>query len=122
MKVLTAIGIVLLGLLLFYAYAAGRSERIARFINFKMDLKSSQLERQASGTFTNRSGLSTISAWTNQYLIGGTNYQCELVGENDGFTNWGTLAITTNGVFLWIDRKHGVIPLLGPGRTLPPEL
>jgi hypothetical protein len=57
---------------------------------------------------------------TNRYVVGGTNYWCELCGEHEEFSDRGALAITTNDIFLWVDRKHGVIPLVH--NSFPPGI
>lgn len=122
MKLFTVIGVLLLALVLFYLYAAGRSDRVAKFISFRNDLKDAHLQLKLNGGFTNHSKYTRVYAWTNEYAIGGTNYQCEFAGENGEFTSRGTLAITTNEVFLWIDKKGGVVPLIRRNTALPPGL
>lgn len=122
MKALAGIGIVLLALAVFYLYAASRSERIARFINFRNDLKDAHAQLHTFGKFTNRSRDTSINVCTNLYAIGGTNYQCEFAGENQRFANHGRLAITTNEVFVWLDNKGRAIPLLRRDTALPPGL
>jgi hypothetical protein len=121
-KRFVAIATALLTLALLYIYAAGRSERIAKFINYKNDLKDAHLELHLGGSFANHYNHTVVHVFTNYYVIDGTNYQCEFVGENEDFKNWGRLAITTNQVYLWIDKKQRVTPLLNHNTTLPPEL
>jgi hypothetical protein len=50
-----------------------------------------------------------VYSFTNTYVVGGTNYSCELAGENQWFTKDGRLAITTNQLFLWIDKVAGAV-------------
>ena len=120
MKLVIAIGMLMLALVVFYLYAAGRSDRIAKFITFRNDLKNAHLQLKLHGGFTNHFNYTRVYAWTNEYAIGGTNYQCEFAGENEEFANRGTLAITTNEVFLWINKTGGVFPLIRRDTALPP--
>jgi hypothetical protein len=110
--------------LLIYCYAEGRSEKRARFINFINDLKLADHDLRHYGSYTNQSKYSKIYACTNFYTVGGTNYQCEFCGEMEEFSNQGTLAISTNQIFIWIDKKRGVVPLLRQDSrsTFPPGI
>lgn len=109
-KPLVIIGALLLALAGFYIYAAGRAERNARLINFKNDLKDAQLRLRDGEGFTNRYRYTRVYLFTNMVVIGGTNYYCELAGENRWFADRGPLAITTNQLFLWVGRGTGAVP------------
>ncbi len=37
--------------------------------------------------------------------IGGTNYQCVLAAKFENHWGRGSLALTTNGVFIWLDEQ-----------------
>ena len=106
------VGSLLAAFLLLFCYAAGRAETRAKFINFMNDLKQADYELRHYGSFTNQFRYSRVYACTNCYTVGGVDYWCEFCGEQEEFSNRGTLAITTNQVFIWIDKKRGVIPLL----------
>jgi len=106
------VGALFFGFLLFFVYASGRAETRAKFINFMNDLKEAHYELQHYGSFTNQFRHSRVYSWTNCYVVGGTNYWCEFRGEHEEFRDRGFLVITTNQIFLWIDKKQGVIPLL----------
>jgi hypothetical protein len=114
----------LLAILLVLVYAHGRAEIRAKFINLMNDVKYADYELRQYGSFTNHSQYTRVYACTNRYTVGGTDYWCELCGGNGEFGDRGTLAITTNQTFLWIDNKHGVISLIlqGPQMTLPPGI
>src|SRR5687768_9800683 len=43
---------------------------------------------------------------TNVVTIGGTQYQCYAGVSGGKFYDHGTLAITTNQIFIWLDRKR----------------
>ncbi len=94
------------------------------FINFMNDMKEADYELRHYGSFTNQFLHSKVYACTNCYTIGGTNYRCEFCGEHEWFRDRGTLAITTNQIFIWIDKKHGVIPMLRGNShlTFPPGI
>jgi len=113
------LGGLLAAFLLLFFYEAGRAETRARFINTMNDLKEAHIELQKYGAYTNQSRYETVYPYTNRFVVDGTDYQCEFAAECDEFTNRGFLTITTNKVFVWVDKKHGVIPLLRP-RTFPP--
>ena len=109
-KPLAIVGALLLALAGFYIYAAGRAERNARLINFKNDLKDAQLRLREGEGLTNRYRHTRVYSFTNTFVIGGTNYYCELAAENEWFADRGPLAITTNQLFLWVGREAGAVP------------
>ena len=94
-------------LAVFYLFAAGRSDRNAHLIDFKNDLKDAQLRLLDGEGLRNRYPGTRVFSFTNTYAVGGTNYYCELAGENEWFIKEGRLAITTNQLFLWIDKPAG---------------
>ena len=108
-KPLIIVGALLLALAGFYIYAAGRAERNARLINFRNDLKDAQLRLRGGESLTNRYRDTRVYLFTNTLVIGGTNYYCELAGENERFASRGPLAITTNQLFVWVRRERGVV-------------
>jgi hypothetical protein len=94
----------------FYIYAAGRAERTARLVSFRNELKDAQLRLRKGEELTNRYRHTRVYSFTNTLVIGGTNYYCELAGENEWFADWGPLAITTNQLYLWVRRAAGAVP------------
>jgi hypothetical protein len=86
-------------------------------VHFLNDVKEGQMELRTCGAITNKFMRSRVYPCTNSFVVAGTNYQCEVCADRDEFKT-GTLAIATNGVWLWIDRKRGAIPLVG--RLFPP--
>lgn len=101
---LVFVGALVLALAGIYIYAAGRAERNARFVQFTMNLKDAQLRLHAGEVLTNSYQDTHVYVFTNRYVFGGTNYNCELAGENKWFADRGPLAITTNQLFLWVNQ------------------
>lgn len=97
---------------LFFAYSYGNAYRRAKFITTMNDLHEAHIEAERDGAFTNHFKNINIYSYTNRYVVEGINYQCEFAAERAEFRNQGFLAITTNQVFVWIDKKRGVIPLI----------
>ena len=52
--------------------------------------------------------------YTNRFTIDGTIYQCEYAAKRAEFKDRGFLTITTNQIFVWVDRKGGLTPLVEP--------
>jgi hypothetical protein len=115
---------VVLVLFLLLLHGLATSDRRAEFINMTSDLLEAHVEFQHDGSFTNHFRYTDISYCTNQFVVAGTTYQCEFTAERDQFGNFGVLAITTNQVFVWIDKKRGVLPLFSRGTPVkfPPGL
>jgi hypothetical protein len=98
--------VVLVGFVLLHGQAS--SERRARFINVANMLLEAHLELQHDGAFTNHFRDTDITSVSNVFVVGGTNYQCEFTAANDEFRDYGLLAITTNQIVIWIDKKQQV--------------
>ncbi len=104
---------------------AGKGSHRARFVLAMSELRQANAELQKHGTFTNRLQGDTVYPYTNRFMIGATVHQCGLAVESVDLhlRKRGILAITTNEVFVWVDREHGVMPLgTGPAFTFPPGL
>jgi hypothetical protein len=119
MKILVAILVVVAVVLFVLLHSLAKSESRARFINTMNDLKEAHLELQSYGTFTNHFRDASVYLYTNRLTIDGTDYQCEFALESDEFRERGLLTITTNEIFVWIDKKQGLIPL-SRQRFFPP--
>ena len=104
---------VLVAAFLVFASAEARGDRRSQFISAINGLREAQIELHQSGGFTNYSKNMTVYLYTNRVTFDGSNYQCEFAVENDWLKDRGLLTITTNEVFVWIDKKRGVIPLGG---------
>jgi hypothetical protein len=103
------------------AFGEARGDRRSQFVSAVNALGEAHIELHQYGEFTNYSHNMTVYPYTNQVVADGTDYQCELAVENDWLKDRGVLTITTNEVFVWIDKKRGVIPLGGLRTfTFPP--
>ena len=109
-KALILIGALLIALAAFYIYAGGRAVRNAHLINFRNVLRDAQIRLRAGEGLTNRYRGTRVYFFTNLVVLGGTNYYCELAGENEWFPDLGPLAITTNQLFLWVGKPKGRVP------------
>ena len=103
-------GIVLLILFLglcTIAYLYGVSLRNAAIIEGRMDLKMAAKDYVEHGYVTNY-GARSYQVWlsTNVVNIGGTQYQCFITTTNDKFYDEGSLAMTTNQMFIWQDNTR----------------
>ena len=121
MKIFLAVVVVLVLLAFVLLHGLASGERRARFINTMAALKEAHYELQKDGGFTNYFRNMNVYPYTNQLSVAGTNFQCEFAVESDEFRARGFLTITTNEVFVWVDKKRGVIPLVSP-RTFPPGI
>src|SRR5436190_14774509 len=104
------IGLVILVLFLALctvAYLYSISLRHAGIIEGRMSLKMAAKDYAEHGYVTNY-GSTGYDVWlsTNTVTIGGTQYHCFVTTTNAKFGDEGSLAMTTNQVFIWLDRKR----------------
>jgi hypothetical protein len=121
MKTFITVVLLLTLFFLLFLYGSASAERRARFLNTKIALLEAHIELQRNGGFTNYFRDINVYPCTNQITFDSTNYQCEFAVESEEFRQRGFLTITTNGVFFWVDKKYGLIPLVRP-KTYPPGL
>ena len=117
MKILVAIVVlVLLALLIFiFPPLESRVDHRAWLTNSKVALREADTELHKFGAFTNYySQYITVHSYTNRFIVDGTNYQCELAAECERLKYRGFLTITTNQIFIWVDKKGGLTPLVAP--------
>jgi hypothetical protein len=109
----------------FFHFVARGSHR-ARFIIAMNELREAHAELQKYGAFTNRLRDDTVYPFTNRFEIEGTVYQCEFAAIESAdlyVRHRGFLKITTNEVFVWVDKERGVMPLgSGSAFRFPPGL
>jgi len=118
--VIAAVVLVVLAVIfLSLVYDQSSVDRRAWLIQTKASLKEADMELQKFGAFTNHFPYMTIYPYTNRFIIDGTNYQCEFAAECARLPDRGFLTITTNQLFIWVDKKGGAIPLVGT-RFFPP--
>jgi hypothetical protein len=104
------VGIILLILFLglcTIAYLYSISLRQAGIIEGRLTLKMAARDYSEHGYVTNY-GARTMQVWlsTNVATIGGTQYQCFITTTNGKFYDEGSLAMTTNQIFIWLDSKR----------------
>ena len=109
--------VILLGLL------SGRSLRGAGLIEGRWMLKLALRDYREIGYLTNYSTSYSISPLTNSVRVSGTDFHCFAKLSGGKFHTDGVLAMTTNGVFIWIDAERpakviepGYVPPIFPPR------
>lgn len=113
-------GVLLLGVLgvCFGAYSYGVALRNAAILSGRSDLKQAHLSLEQDGYITNRSRNSQVWRSSNVVSLASGSYECFLTVRSDRFMNEGTLAMTTNEVFIWLDAKRG--PKIIDAKYRPP--
>jgi len=113
---------IVVGLLLAYvlaAYLYGRNLRYSGIIEGRYFLKLASKDFAQYGRIESFSSTG-FRVWlsTNRPSIGGTQYQCYVEIAADKFFDEGTLAMTTNETFIWLDRVRPP-KVLGPSYRPP---
>ena len=119
MKTFAALALVSVVLVMGLLYVLATADNRAKFTGTKRLLIEAHLELQTYGAFTNHFRDVNLYPYTNLFSAGDATYQCEFAAERAEFKGRGFLTITTNRVFVWVDKERGIIPLDG-SRTLPP--
>jgi hypothetical protein len=119
MKILVALVVLVILVLAVFIFMPreSRVDRRAWLTISKVSLRDADTELRKFGAFTNHPPASEyvrVYPYTNRFTIDGTDYQCELAAECERLTNRGFLTITTNQIFVWVDKTHGLVPLVGP--------
>ena len=91
----------------FVAYSYGIALRNSALISGKNDLRQASIHYAQHGYVTNYSRHSQVWRSSNVVSIAGAPYECSFTVRSEKFNHEGTLAMTTNGVFIWLDAKHG---------------
>lgn len=89
-------------------YVYGISLHNAGIVQARFNLKMAYKDYLGHGYVTNNWRSSGYQVWlsTNIATIGGTQYQCFITARDSKFYDEGTLAMTTNQVFIWLDAKR----------------
>ena len=98
-----------------FSYFHSKSIDRARLLNSKSDLLYAQKQLRENGAITNASRHTQIESLRTQLSVDGVDFVSELVGHLPGYTNAGHLLLTTNGVFIWMDKASGPIIVGGAG-------
>jgi hypothetical protein len=113
-----AIGLALLGGFLILLVLPLQAERRVSVVVGEGALASAYKDYTNSGFLTNDSASYQVWLSSNMVTIGGTQYPCLLELRSDRFSDAGTLAMTTNRTFIWLDR-HGPAKIVNPGYKPP---
>jgi len=106
-KWVSIVFVIMLLALCIIAYLYSISLRYAGIIEGRMSLKMAENDFLEHGYVTNyASRFQQVWLATNVVSIEGTQYQCFIATVNDLFRGEGTLAMTTNHVFIWLDNKR----------------
>jgi hypothetical protein len=79
----------------------------AAIFNARAFLQDAYGSYQRTGTLPQPDGNAHVRAVTTMVAVGATNYQAVLALDWPYFSGEGTLAVTSNQVFLWLDNKRG---------------
>jgi len=121
MKILIALVVLVVLVLAVFIIMPGESRVDRRaWLTISMGaLRDADTEIHKFGAFTNHPPTSSyvrVFSYTNRLTIDGTDYQSELAAECERLTNRGFLTITTNQIYVWIDTKGRLVPLIGARR------
>ncbi len=106
-RVITVVLVLVLLSLLALAILHGQSERTAYMREHRYMLKIAAEDLATNGYVTNVwSSSAHFSRSTNVIQVAGTEYQCYAEVEGGQFGDEGVLFVTTNQVFIWLDRKQ----------------
>ena len=97
------------------AYLQSRSLWHAGVLYSRLELRRALKDLQETGGLRDYGNKDRPFIFTNVVEIGGTNYRCAVAYDDFKFYGAGFLAATTNGVFIYLDKKHGprLIPAEG---------
>ena len=106
MKRIAIAGFVVLAsaVLFVFLYAHSLSIDRALLIASANELWEAERQLQQNGVLTNRVRVQTF---TNQVTVGTTVFQCVLVATAPQLEDAGSLVASTDGTFIWIDKKTG---------------
>jgi hypothetical protein len=112
MKYAVIIFIALVAGLFAFAYFMARSDRHARIVYSRFELRRALQDLQETGGLRAHTNSLSIDIphpflFTNIVTVDGTNYRCAVAYDDPIIHNAGFLAATTNGVFIFFDKKRG---------------
>jgi hypothetical protein len=120
----TALGVLALCIALFlgFSYFHNKSIDRAHLVNTANELLIAHKQMHRHGAVTNASPSTRVYGFTNRVTVGEVGFNCELAADVPGLTNFGTLAITTDGTLIWIDQRTGPSIVRRPdGKFTTPE-
>ena len=115
MKWAIIIVLVLIAGLCTLAYLQSRSLWHAGVLYSRLELRRALKDLQETGGLRDYGNSVRPFIFTNIVIVGGTNYRCAVAYGDPKFYGAGFLAATTNGPFIYLDKKHGprLIPAEG---------
>ena len=101
----------------FVGFSSFHSKSIDRalLVHSKSALLEAQRQLHEHGSVTNKSRNTTLEVRRERLTVSGINFGSELAAQVPGFADFGSLLLTTNGVFIWMDRKSAPMILGGGG-------
>lgn len=102
------IGVILLLALavVIYGQFDMRSHRFAGIIKARHYLKVAQDDFARTGSVTNHNDSYKVWLATNVVAVVGAEHRCQFMIQVRDFYNEGTLAMTTNGILIWLAEKQ----------------
>ena len=107
LRLVSGLGFIFVMGLCFVAYCYGGALRNAAILFGKSALKEASIDYRERGYVTNRSKHSEVWRSSNVVTIAGRQYECAFTVRSERFHDEGVLAMTTNGMFIWLDAKRG---------------
>src|SRR6188472_2937805 len=115
-KIIIAVFVVaiLLAVLMFYVAAHGQSFRMSQIMNGRVILKQAQQQLAKTGR-VEPNGSWRPFVFTNDAIVDGVTQRCSVATHLGGFEDMGIFAMTTNQVFIWIDKRKPpkIVPASG---------
>lgn len=105
MKTIGAIVVLALAVVI-YGQLNMRSLRFAGIIKARHNLKLAQDDFTRTGSVTNYSDSYKVWVATNIVTIAGVEHRCHFMIRDDKFYGEGTMAMTTNGILIWLGEKQ----------------
>jgi len=104
----------LVALLVFYAAAQGQSFRLSRVMLGRSVLKQAQQQLADTGR-VEPNGSWRPFVFTNDVTVDGVTHRCSVATPLAGFEDAGLFAMTTNEIFIWLDKRRPpkIIPSSG---------
>jgi hypothetical protein len=119
LKWLAILAVVVLAVLFTtFSLSYGRSLRTGGIVQGRFNLTLAYTNYLATGRIQ-PNGSSLAYLFTNEVSIGATQYQCAMAIKATHCEDIGFLAMTTNQLFIFFDKKRGpvMIPSTGPYRA-----
>jgi hypothetical protein len=123
MKAVVAAACLLVLAFIGFAYFHSKSVDRAWLVHAKSALLSAQKKLADQDAISSGEKSIYVERRSDQMKVGEDVYEAQLAAHISGYTNAGYLLITTNNVFIWMDKKDGPMIIDGPGfpHATPPR-